>query len=172
MATENSWGAPRIHGELLKLGYKVGQATVSRLMPRKPADPEKSQRWKTFLRNHSDVLAAMDFLVVPTATVGLLTGCFIIEHGRRKILHFNVTANPTADWVIQQLREAFPYEAAIKTLIMDRDSIFSVKVRDSIRAMGIKPVRISPQRPQENAIGERWVGSCRRDLLDHVKDGR
>ena len=147
MADENHWGAPRIHGELLKLGHKIGQAAVSRLMPRKPRDPEKGQRWKTFLNNHSDVLAAMDFFVVPTATFGLLYGFFIIKHGRRKILHFNVTANPTASWVIQQLREAFPYETSIKYLIMDRDSIFNTKVRDYIRAMGINNVRISARNP-------------------------
>jgi putative transposase len=163
-----SWGAPRIHGELLKLGFKVGQATVSRLMPPKPANPEKSQRWRTFLRNHSDVIAAMDFFVVPTATFGLLFGFFIIEHARRKVLHFNVTANPTAEWVIQQLREAFPYETAIRYLIMDRDSIFNGKMRDCLRTMGIEPVRISARAPQENGIAERWIGSLRRDLLDHV----
>ena len=137
-------------------------------MPRRPADPEQSQRWKTFLRNHSDVLAAMDFFVVPTATFGLLYGLFIIEHGRRKILHFNVTANPTADWVIQQLREAFPYETAIKYLILDRDAIFNAKVVSCMRSMGIEPVRITAQRPQENGVAERWIGSCRRELLDHV----
>lgn len=137
-------------------------------MPRKPRDPKQGQRWKTFLNNHSDVIAAMDFFVVPTATFGLLYGFFIIEHGRRKILHFNVTANPTANWVIQQLREAFPYETSIKYLIMDRDSIFNGKVRDAVRSMGIKPVRISSRNPAENGIAERWVGSLRRDLLDPV----
>ena len=168
MASENKWGAPRIHGELLKLGCKIDQATVSRLMPRKPRDPKQGQSWKTFLNNHSDVLAAMDFFVVPTATFGLLYGFFIIEHGRRKILHFNVTANPTAAWVIQQLREAFPYETSIKYLIMDRDSIFNIKVRDFIRAMGINHVMISARNSAENWVAERWVGSCRRELLDHV----
>ena len=110
----------------------------------------------------------MDFFVVPTATFGLLYGLFIIEHGRRKILHFNVTANPTADWVIQQLREAFPYETAIKYLILDRDAIFNAKVVSCMRSMGIEPVRITAQRPQENGVAERWIGSCRRELLDHV----
>ena len=168
MASENKWGAPRIHGELLKLGYKIDQATVSRLMPRKPRDPKQGQSWKTFLNNHSDVIAAMDFFVVPTATFGLLYGFFVIEHGRRKILHFNVTANPTANWVIQQLREAFPYETSVKYMIMDRDSIFGGIVRNTLLSMGIKPVRISARNPAENGIAERWVGSVRRDLLDHM----
>ena len=168
MATENRWGAPRIHGELLKLGHDIGQAAVSRLMPRRAADPDKGQHWKTFLKNHSDVLAAMDFFVVPTATFGVLYGFFIIEHSRRKILHFNVTANPTADWVIQQLREAFPYETSIKYLILDRDAIFNTKVVGCMRSMGIEPVRTTAQRPQENGVAERWIGSCRRELLDHV----
>ncbi len=137
-------------------------------MPHKPEDPEKSQRWKTFLSNHSDVLAAMDFFVVPTATFGVLYCLFIVEHGRRRILHFNVTANPTSNWVIQQLREAFPYETLIKYLILDRDAIFNANVVGCMRSMDIEPVRTTPQRPQENGVAERWIGSCRRELLDHV----
>ncbi len=168
MINENHWGAPRIHGELLKLGYVVGQATISRLMPRTSPDTDKSQRWKTFLKNHSDILAAMDFFVVPTAIFGLLYGLFIIHHGRRKILHFNATANPTADWVVQQFREAFPYETSVKYLILDRDCIFNSKVLAGMRAMGIEPVKTSVRHPQENGIAERWIGSCRRELLDRV----
>ena len=112
MATENRWGAPRIHAELLKLGLLVSERTVSRFMPKKPAGPDAVQRWKLFLDNHRDVLAAMDFFTVPTVTFRVLYVFFIIHHGRRRVLHTNVTAHPSAEWIIQQLRETFPFETA------------------------------------------------------------
>ena len=126
------------------------------------------QRWMTFLQNHSDVIAAMDFFVVPTFRFRLLYVWFVIDHGRRKILHFNVTTNPTAQWVIQQLREAFPYESAPGYLIYDNDSIFSDKVTGAIEYLAMEPRRTAYRSPWQNGIAERWVGSARRELLDHV----
>jgi putative transposase len=168
MAVENGWGAPRIHGELKKLGFVVSETTVSRYMPRKPPDPDQVQRWLTFLRNHKDAIAAMDFFTVPTVSLRVLYGFFVIEHGRRRILHFNATYNPSAAWVIQQLREAFPYDTALTHLIFDRDSIFSAAVVRFIKAMGTKPCRTAFRSPWQNPVAERWIGSCRRELLEHV----
>ncbi len=135
----DGWGAPRIHGELVKLRFAVSEITVSRYMPRRPADPDQLKRWVAFLRNHRNAIAAMDFFTVPTASLRLLYGFFVIEHGRRHILHFNATFDPTAAWVIQQLREAFPYDTAPKYLIFDRDAIFSPAVVTVVKGMGIKP---------------------------------
>ncbi len=137
----DGWGAPRIHGELLKLGFVVSEITVSRYMLRYPTDSDKIQRWVAFLRNHKDVIAAMDFFTVPTISLKVLYVWFVIEHGRQRVLHFNATFNPTAAWTIQQLREAFPYDTAPKYLIFDRDAIFSPCVVDTVKAMGIKPCR-------------------------------
>ncbi len=122
----------------------------------------------TFLRNHSDVIAAMDFFVVPTFRFRLLYVWFVIDHGRRRILHFNVTTNPTAQRVIQQLREAFPGESAPSYLIYDNDSIFSDRVRGAIEYLAMEPKRTAYRSPWQNGIAERWVGSARRELLDHV----
>ena len=110
----------------------------------------------------------MDFFTVPTASLRLLYAFFVIDHGRRHILHFNATYNPTAAWVIQQLREAFPYDTAPKYLILDRDTIFSAEVRRFTKAMGTRPRRISYRSPWQNPVAERWIGSCRRELLEHV----
>ncbi len=165
---QDGWGAPRIHGELVKLGFAVSQMTVSRYMPKRPAEPDQVKRWVTFLRNHRHDIAAMDLFAVPTASLRLLFGFFVIEHGRRRIVHFNATFNPTAAWVIQQLREAFPYDAAPKYLIFDRDAIFSPAVVVFVRALGIDPVRTSYRSPWQNGTAERWIGSCRRELLEHV----
>jgi len=168
MVTENRWGAPRIHGELLKLGFRVSERTVSRYVravrPRRP--PGVS--WKTFLDNHRDVLAAMDFFTVPTVTFRLLYVLLIIQHDRRRILHMNVTMNPSAAWVRQQLREAFPFTVAPRYLLMDRDAIFSAEVRRTVEHMGLCPVRTSVRSPWQNGVAERWIGTCRRELLDHV----
>ncbi|MFQ5550569.1 MAG: integrase core domain-containing protein [Gemmatimonadales bacterium] len=164
----DGWGAPRIHGELMKLGFDVSERTVSRYMPRAPANPDQLKRWIAFLRNHKDVIAAMDFFTVPTATLQVLYGFFVIEHGRRHVLHFNATFNPTAAWVIQQIREAFPYETAHEYLIFDRDSIFSAAVVRFVKAIGTKPRRIAYRSPWQNPVAERWIGSCRRELLKHV----
>jgi len=169
MIAENpTWGAPRIHGELLMLGIAVSERTVSRRLPKKAPDKNRAQNWLTFLKNHRQSIAAMDFFTVPTATFKILYVFFVIHHGRRAILHFNVTLHPTSDWVKQQLREAFPFERAPKYLIFDRDSIFSREVVATIKSLGISPVRTSYRSPWQNGVAERWVGSCRRELLDHA----
>ena len=168
LMAQDGWGALRIHGELLKLGFDVSEITVSRYMPRRPVDPNKVKRWITFLRNHKDAIAAMDFFTVPTASLRMLYVLFVIEDGRRRIVHFNVTPNPTAAWVIQQLRESFPYDTAPRHLIFDRDTIFSPEVMRFVRAMGTQPTRTAYRCPWQNPVAERWIGSCRRELLDHV----
>src|ERR1700726_4813289 len=169
MVVENpTWGAPRIHGELLMLSFEVSERTVSRWMKRAPRDPEPATRWLTFLRNHREAIAAMDFFTVPTITFGVLYCFFVISHDRRLILHFNITKHPTSSWIIQQLREAFPFEASHKYLIFDRDQKFGFEVIAAVKATRIIPKRTSFRSPWQNGIAERWVGSCRRDLLDHI----
>jgi hypothetical protein len=165
---QDGWGAPRIHGELLKLGFDVSEKTVSRYMPRRPVSPDKVKRWIAFLENHKDAITAMDFFTVPTASLRMLYVLFVIEHGRRRIVHFNVTPNPTSARVIQQLREAFPYDTAPRHLIFDRDKIFSPAVVRFVKAMGTKPSRTAYRCPWQNPVAERWIGSCRRELLEHV----
>jgi hypothetical protein len=168
MALENGWGAPRIHGELEKLGFTVSEATISRYMPQRPAHPDVVRRWIAFLRNHSDSIAAMDFFTVPTASLRVLYCWFVIHHNRRRILHFNATFNPSAAWVIQQLREAFPFDTAPRHLIFDRDSIFSRDVVAFVKSMATKPCPTSYRSPWQNPVAERWIGGCRRELFDHV----
>jgi transposase InsO family protein len=168
MATENHWRAWKIHGELSKLGIHVGLSTISRYVPKATPDPGNQQRWTTFLRNHRDLITGMDFFVVPTVRFQLLYVWFAIDHGRRRILHFNVTGHPTACWVIQQLRAAFPNEPTHRFLILDNDAIFSTQVSDSIRSLGLAPKRTAFQSPWQNGTAERFVGSVRRELLDHV----
>src|SRR5208337_2992513 len=169
MVTENpTWGAPRIHGELLMLGFDVSERTISRWMKRAPRDPQPAKRWLTFLRNHREAIAAMDFFTVPTITFGVLYGFFVIAHDRRRILHFNVAKHPTSLWVVQQLREAFPFELAPRFLIFDRDAKYGPEVPLAVRSLKMSPVRTSFESPWQNGIAERWVESCRRDLLDHV----
>jgi len=150
------------------LGFDVSKRTVSRLMPRRAPKPEAIQRWMTFLRNHRDAIAAMDFFVVPTLTFRMLYVWFAIEHGRRQILHFHVTDHPEAAWVVQQLREAFPFDTAPRHLVFDRDSTFSAHVVSTVKPFGTKPTRTSPRSPWQNGVAERWIGSVRRELLDHV----
>lgn len=150
------------------LGFDVSERTISRWMRRAPRDPEPSRRWLAFLRNHREAIAAMDFFTVPTITFRVLYCFFIIGHGRRRILHFNVTCHSTAGWVIQQLREAFPYRSAPRFLIFDRDAKYGLEVPMAVRSMSMRPVRTSFQSPWQNGVAERWVASCRRDLLDHV----
>jgi len=148
MASENaSWGAPRIHGELAKLGFNVSERTVSRYLPRIRPGRGVLREWGTFLRKNPEALAAMDFFTVPTVTFRILTVWFLIHHGRRKIVHFDITEHPTAVWVIQQLREAFPYDTAPSYLVFDRDSIFSESVISAIRAMGVEPKRVAARSP-------------------------
>jgi transposase InsO family protein len=168
MATENCWRARKIQAELSKLGIRVSLATVSRYVPKKEPDAAQQQRWMTFLRNHKDVIAGMDFFVVPTVRFRLLYVWFAIDHGRRRILHFNVTENPSARWVIQQLRETFPDEPIHRYLIYDNDTIFSPAVTSAIRSFEIDPKRTAFRSPWQNGTAERVVGSVRRELLDHV----
>jgi putative transposase len=169
MVAENpTWGAPRIHGELLMLGFEVSEVTVSRWMRRSPRDPEPARRWLTFLRNHREAIVAMDFFTVPTLTFNMLYCFFLISHDRRRIVHFNVTCHPTSSWIVQQLREAFPYQSAPKFMIFDHDAKYGLDVPAAIRAMKIICTRTSIRSPWQNGVAERWVGSCRRELLDHV----
>jgi len=163
-----TWGAPRIHGELLKLGFDISERTVSRYIRRLSPRKQARKLWAAFLRNHREVIAAMDFFTVPTLTFRVLYCFFIIEHGRRKILHFNVTENPTSPWIVQQLSEAFPESCPYRYAILDRDAKFNKDAMDLLMSTGIKPKQISFQSPWQNGVAERWVGSCRRDLLDHV----
>jgi putative transposase len=169
MAEENAeWGAPKIHGELLKLGLAVSERSVARYLRgiRRRGDPGK--RWLAFLQNHREVIVAFDFFTVPTLTFRLLYYFFVIEHGRRRILHFNVTRHPSASWVVQQLREVFPEAAPYRYVILDRDSKFDDEVITFLKATGLQPKRTSVRSPWQNGLAERWVGSCRREILDHV----
>ena len=163
-----TWGAPRIHGELLLLGFDISERTISRCMRRAPRDPQPAKRWLAFLRNHREAIAAMDFFTVPTITFGVLYCFFVISHDRRRILHFNLTKHPTSTWIVQQLRQAFPFESAPRFLIFDRDAKYGLEVPLAMRSMKITPVPTSYQSPWQNGVAERWVESCRRDLLDHV----
>jgi putative transposase len=169
MVAENpTWGAPRIHGELKMLGFDISERTVLRWMRKAPRDPEPAKRWMAFLNNHREAIAAMDFFTVPTLTFGVLYCFFVIAHDRRRILHCNVTRHPTSAWVIQQLREAFPYDSAPGYLIFDRGSSFNAEMIDAVKNFGVQPKRTSFRSPWQNGVAERWVGNCRRDLLDHV----
>lgn len=169
LAQENpDWGAPRIHGELQKLGFVVSERSVARYLRRVRRRGDPGKRWLTFLQNHREVIAAFDFFTVPTVTFQLLYCFFVIEHGRRRILHFNVTRYPTAEWVVQQLREAFPEAGPYRYAVFDRDATFQEAVITFLKATGLKPKRTSLQAPWQNGIAERWVGSCRREILDHV----
>src|ERR1700693_6186777 len=169
MLVENpTWGAPRIHGELLMLGFDVSERTISRWMKRAPKGPEPSKRWQTFLRNHREAIAAMDFFPVPTITFSVLFWFCIIGHDRRRILHCNVTKHPTSMWIVRQLREAFPFDFATRFLIFDRDAKYGLEVPAAVRSLKISPVRTSFGSPWQNSVAERWVASCRRDLLNHI----
>ena len=169
MVAENpTWGAPRIHGELLMLGFDVSERTISRWMKRAPRDPKRAKCWLAFVRNHREAIAAMDFFTAPTITFSMLYCFFVISHDRRRILHFNVTRHPTSTWIVQQLREAFPFGSAPRFLIFDRDSKYGVEVPAAVRSLKIRPVRTSFESPWQNGVAERWVESCRRDLLDRI----
>ena len=164
VAENPTWGAPRIHGELLILGFDLSERSVSRWMKRAPRDPELAQRWLAFLRNHREAIAAMDFFTVPTVTFQLLYCFFIIRHDRRQIVHCNVTQHPTSSWIVQQLREAFPYESASTYLLFDHDQKYGLEVLAAIRSLQITGVRTTIRSPWQNGVAERWVESCRRDL--------
>ena len=164
-------GAPQIHAALMKLGIDGCERSVSRYLAKygkKVPTTEQRQCYRTFLANHRDCLAGMDFCVVPTATFKLLYILVIIHHGRRKILHFNVTYHPTRQWVIQQLREAFPSDSAPKYLIYDNDTIFGGEVTTAIKNMGIKPTKTAYRCPWQNGVAERVIGTLRRELLNHI----
>jgi putative transposase len=165
---ESHLGAPRIHGELRMLGFDISERTVLRWMRKAPRDPEPARRWTAFLINHREAIAAMDFFTVPSLAFGVLYCFFVIAHDRRRILHFNVTRNPTSAWVILQLRDAFPYDSAPGYLIFDRGANFSEEVVNMIKSFGIQPKRTTFRSPWQNGVAERWVGNYRRDLLDHV----
>jgi transposase InsO family protein len=151
-----------------KLGIRVSLATISRYLPKAEPSPGPHQRWMTFLRNHRDLISGMDFFVVPTVRFRPLYVRFVLDHGRRRLLHFNVTENPTAAWVIQQLREAFPDTPTHRFLIFDTDALFSAEVVASTARLGIRPKRTAYRSPWQNGTAERFVGSVRRELLDHV----
>ena len=160
------WGAPRIHGELLKLGIDVGQTTVAKYMSRRRTPP--SQGWKTFLRNHADGIASMDLFLVPTISFRLLYGFLILQHTRRKLLWLGATAHPSAEWIALQLTEAYGWQQAPRYIIRDRDRAYGHAVLRRLRAMGIRDRPIAPRSPWQNGCAERLIGSIRRDCLDHV----
>jgi transposase InsO family protein len=163
--TNPFWGAPRIHGELLKLGMDVSQATVAKYMVRRRHPP--SQTWRTFLGNHIGQVMAADFFVVPTATCRLLFVLVILAHERRRVVHVAVTDHPTAAWTAQQLREAFPWDRAPRYLIRDRDHAFDGWT-ETAKTMGIDELLTAPRSPWQNAYAERFIVSARRECLDHV----
>ena len=160
------WGAPRIHGELLKIGIDVSQSTVAKYMIR--GKPPPSQGWLTFLRNHADGIAAIDLFVVPTLGFRVLFGLVILNHDRRKIAHVAATYHPTSEWIARQVVEAFPWETAPRYLLRDRDGAYGKVFRKRVSAMGIRDRPTSPRSPWQNGYVERVIGSIRRDLLDHV----
>jgi len=160
------WGAPRIHGELLKLGITIGQTTVAKYMGRNRRPP--SQGWKTFLRNHADGIASLDLFVVPTISFQLLYGLLILKHGRREILCLAATAHPSAEWISRQLMEAYGWEEGPCYLVRDRDRVYGEVFIRRLRAMGIRDRPIAPRSPWQNGYCERLIGSIRRECLDHI----
>jgi putative transposase len=160
------WGAPRIHGELLKLGLTVSQATVSKYMPRQRRPP--SQVWRTFLKNHAQDLIALDFFTVPTATFRVLFVLVVLSHGRRRLRHFNITEHPTAEWTARQLIEACGAEDSPRYLIRDRDQVYGERFSRQARMLDIRETVTAPRSPWQNAYAERVIGSIRRECLDHI----
>ena len=166
MSLENPlWGAPRIHGELLKLGFDVAQSSVAKYMVKRRGPP--SQGWRTFLENHAPDIAAMDLFVVPTIGFTLLYAFVIVRLGRRELVWINVTTNPTAEWIARQITEAFPWDDAPQYLIRDRDRIYGTIVTRRLRAMGIRDKPTAPASPWQNGFAERLIGSIWRECLDH-----
>jgi len=160
------WGAPRIHGELLKLGIKISQASVAKYMVWHPKSP--SQTWRTFLSNHVSQLVSIDFFTVHTVWFEILFVLVVLAHERRRVVHFNVTAHPTAEWTAQQIVEAFPFDTAPKYLLRDRDRIYGQEFRQQVEVMNINEVLSAPRSPWQRAYVERVIGSIRRECLDHV----
>ncbi len=167
MAHENpSWGAPRICSELRLLGYTISQATVAKYIPKTPKPP--SQTWRTFLANHVPDIVAIDFFTAPTLTFGVLYGFLVLRHDQRHVVHFNMTRHPTAQWVAQQVVEAFPFDEAPRYLLRDRDHIYGESFRQRVKNMGIEEVVIAPRSPWQNPYVERLIGTLRRELLDRI----
>jgi putative transposase len=167
MAAANPlWGAPRIHGELRKLGLDVAERTISRLMPKRR--PQPSQTWRTFLANHVPDLVSLDFFTVPTARLRVLFVLVVLAHHRRRVVHFNVTEHPTALWTAQQIVDAFPDDSTPRYLLRDRDQVYGQQFRHRVKGMRIEEVLSAPRRPWQNPFAERLIGSVRRECLDHV----
>jgi transposase InsO family protein len=167
MSRENPlWGAPRIHGELLKLGIDIGESSVGKYIVRSRKPP--SQNWRTFLENHVKTMVSVDFFTVPTIRFQVLYVFLVLAHDRRRIVHFNVTAHPTAEWTAQQLREAFPFEQIPRYLLRDRDRIYGGEFPEDVKAMGINEVLSAPRSPWQRAYVERVIGTIRRECLDHM----
>lgn len=164
--TNPTWGAPRIVGELRKVGIDVAKSTVEKyqVRPRKPPSPT----WKIFLKNHAQDLVSLDFFVVPTVTRQVLFVLLILTHERRRVVHFNVTAHPTAQWTAQQVVDAFPWDEQPRYLLRDRDRIYGAAFQQRVRHMGIEDVITAPRSPWQNPYVERLIGSIRRECLDHV----
>ena len=167
MSIENPlWGAPRIHGELLKLGLEVAQSSVAKYMVKRRGPPR--QGWRTFLHNHAPDIAAMDLFMVPTIGFDLLYAFVIVRLGRRELVWINVTATPTAEWIARQITEAFPWDETPRYLIRDRDRIYGRVVTRRLRAMGIRDKPTAPGSPWQNGVVERLIGSIRRECVDHI----
>jgi transposase InsO family protein len=160
------WGAPRLHGELLKLGIEVAQSTVAKYMAK--SGRGRSQTWKTFLANHSAGIGAMDFLIVPTVGFRLLFVLVILRHERRRLISLSVTAQPTADWIARQITDAFPWDEAPEHMLRDRDGCYGPAVTERLAAMGIRDHPTARQSPWQNGHAERLIGSIRRECLDHI----
>ena len=161
------WGAPRIHGELLKLGIDVGQTTVAKYMAKR-AGPPPSQGWKTFLRNHGTAIASMDLFVVPTISFRLLYGLLILRHARRELVWMGVTAHPNAEWIARQVTEACGWKEPPRFMVRDRDGAYGEAFIRRLSAMGIRDRPTSARSPWQNGYAERLIGSIRRECLDHV----
>ena len=160
------WGAPRIHGELRKLGIEIAETTVAEYLGHRPASP--SPTWRTFLRTHLTQFASMDFFTVPTVTFRVLFVLVILSHDRRRIVHLNVTDHPTAAWTRQQIREAFPDRTAPQYLLQDRDSCYGPDIGRLLQTFGTEERVIAPRAPWQNPYVERLIGTLRRECLDHV----
>src|ERR1017187_1655738 len=167
MSMENPlWGAPRIHGELLKLGFEVAQSSVAKYMVKRRGPP--SQGWRSFLRNHAPDIAAMDLFVVPTIGFDLLYAFVIVRLDRRDLVWINVTTNPTAEWIARQITEAFPWDDAPQYLIRDMDRIYGAVVMRRLRAMGIRDKPTAPASPWQNGFAKRMIGTIRRKCVAHI----
>ena len=167
MSRENPlWGAPKIHGELMKLGIDISESTVSKYLVRRSGSP--SQNWRAFLENHLKDMVSVDFFTVPTIRFQILSVFLVLAHERRRIMHFAVTPHPTAEWTAQQLREAFPWDTAPRFLLRDRDRIFGQEFVEQVQAMGIEEVLSTPRSPWQRAYVERLIGTIRRECLDHL----